>query len=158
MLLEMIQEDVVKIGLEARTKWEAIEELVDVLIAAHEIRLTDRVEVVESLFTRERSLSTGLEHGIAVPHGAVDCVGDVVASLGTSPKGIPFESQDGKPAQLVVLLLIPKKTFSRHVRTLAGIASLGQNHDLRQRVINARSPAEVVQAIYSLELASEGPV
>ena len=155
LLLEMIQEDVVKVGLEATTKWEAIEELVDTLIAAHEIRLTDRAAVLEAVVNRERSISTGLEHGMAVPHGSVDCVGDIVASLGTSPKGIPFESQDGKPAQLIVLLLIPKASFQSHVRTLAGIARLGLNQELRQRIIRARTPREVVEALYALEIAPE---
>ena len=72
LLSEMIQPDVIKVGLEATNKWEAIEELTDLLIAAHELRMTDRTEVLEAINTRERSLSTGLEHGLAVPHGAVN--------------------------------------------------------------------------------------
>jgi mannitol/fructose-specific phosphotransferase system IIA component (Ntr-type) len=155
LLLEMIQEDLVKVGLEATSKMEAIEELVDVLIAAHEIRLTDRAEVMASLVGREKSISTGLEHGIAVPHGTVECVGDIVAALGTSVKGIPWESQDGKPSHIVVLILIPKSSFQRHVRTLAGIARLGQRQELRQRIVEARTAREVVDAVYSLEVAPD---
>jgi mannitol/fructose-specific phosphotransferase system IIA component (Ntr-type) len=156
-LSELIQEDVIKIGLEAASKWEAIEEMVDVLIDAHELRLTDRAEVIDAVVTRERSLSTGLEHGLAVPHGAVECVGDIIASLGTSGKGIPFASQDGRPAHLVVLLVIPKGSFQNHVRTLAGIARLAMNQELRERIAAAREPKEVMDAISSLE-AMTGPV
>jgi len=74
-LSELIQEEVIKVGLTARDKWEAIEELVDVLVAAHEIRLADRPAVIEAVNIRERSFSTGLKYGLAVPHGSVDCVG-----------------------------------------------------------------------------------
>ena len=141
--------------MEAVDKWEAIEELVDHLISAHELRLTNRQEVIDSLFARERSLSTGLEHGLAVPHGSVDSVSDVLAAIGISKRGIPFESLDGKPARLIVLLVIPKGAFQRHVRTLAGIARLALNQELRERILNADSEQEVMDVIFDLESAEE---
>lgn len=150
----MVQEDLVKVGLEATNKWEAIEELIDLLISQHELRLSDRSEVIDAVFTREKSLSTGLEHGLAVPHGSVDCVSEIVATMGIS-KGVPFDSVDGSPAQLVVLLVIPKGKFQRHVRTLAGIARLARNQKLRQEIYNATSPTEVVEAIYKFEAEEE---
>ena len=156
LLSELIQEDLIHLGLEAADKWEAIEVLVDRLIAAHEIRLTSRGEVLAALTARERSLSTGLEHGLAVPHGAVDCVGDIIACLGVSRAGIPFESMDGKPANLVALLVIPKGSFQQHVRTLAAIARLASNPELRRRIIEADSPAQVVAVIHELELGTVG--
>jgi mannitol/fructose-specific phosphotransferase system IIA component (Ntr-type) len=155
LLSELIQEDVIKIGLQAHDKWGAIEELLDVLVATHVVRLTDRAQVLEAVTTREKSLPTGLEHGLAVPHGSVDCVGDIVASLGTSAAGIPFESQDGKPAHLVVLLVIPKGSFPRHVRTLAGIARLALSKELRERIIAARTPREVAEVILGAEAGEE---
>lgn len=151
LLSELIQEDLVKMNLEAGNKWDAIEELVDLLISAHELRLSNRAEVVDSVFDREKSLSTGLEHGLAVPHGAVECVGDILAAVGLSESGIPFDSLDGKPARLIVLLIIPKGAAQRHVRTLAGIARLASSQGLRGRILEARSPAEILEAIYILE-------
>ena len=147
LLTELLRDDLIKIGLEAANKWEAIEELVDLLIATHELRLTDREEAIEAIVARENSLSTGLEHGLAVPHGAVNCVEEILACMGASRAGIPFESLDGKPARLVVLLVIPKDRFQRHVRTLAGIASLGANADMRERIFGARGPEGVMAAI-----------
>jgi mannitol/fructose-specific phosphotransferase system IIA component (Ntr-type) len=155
LLSELIQEDLIKVGLEAADKWEAIEILVDMLIAAHELRLTDRGEVLQAVMARERSLSTGLESGLAVPHGAVDCVSDIIACLGVSRNGIPFESLDGQSAHLVALLVIPKGSFQRHVRTLAGIARLASNPELRRRIIEATGPKQVMEAIYTLELEAE---
>ena len=157
LLSELIQEDLIQTGLEAADKWEAIEVLTDRLIATHEIRLTDRGEVLAAVNARERSLSTGLEHGLAVPHGAVECVSDIIACLGVSRAGIPFASVDGKPAHLVVLLVIPKGSFQQHVRTLAAIARLASNPELRRRIIEAENPRQVVAAIHELELAAVHP-
>lgn len=155
LLSELIQEDLVKLELDARTKWEAMEELVDLLIGSHELRLANRPEVVDALFAREKSLSTGLEHGLAVPHAACECVGEIVAAVGLSRRGIPFDSLDGKPARIVVLLVIPKGGAQRHVQTLAGIARLASNPELRARILGAENPAEILEAIYLLEQQEE---
>ncbi|MHC4508515.1 MAG: PTS sugar transporter subunit IIA [Planctomycetota bacterium] len=146
-MTEILREDIIKVNLDATNKWEAIQELVDLLISAHELRLTDRNEIIEGVFTRERSLSTGLEHGIAVPHAVENCVEDIIAALGTSQAGIPFESHDGKPAKLIILLLIPQGAFQRHVRTLAGIARLGTNPELRNQLFDAKTPAEIMDVL-----------
>jgi mannitol/fructose-specific phosphotransferase system IIA component (Ntr-type) len=155
LLSELIQEDLIELKLEASNKWDAIEELVDLLISAHELRLTNRSEVVDAVFTRERSLSTGLEHGLAVPHGAVDCAGDILAAVGLSKAGIPFDSLDGQPARLIVLLVIPRGAAQRHVRTLAGIARLASNPDLRSKILSADSASEILEAIYLFEQQEE---
>ena len=147
-LSELLYDDVVKVGLEARDKWEAIEELVDLLISTHELRMNDRQEIKDALFARERSLSTGMEHGIAIPHAVVSCVDSVVAALGISKEGLPFDSLDGQPAKLVALILIPKGAFQRHVRTLSGIARLSSDADCRQRLFTAESSSELMGIIY----------
>jgi PTS system fructose-specific IIC component len=151
LLSEMIQEDVVRVGLAARDKWEAIEELVDVLIAAHELRLGNRAEVIEAVQTREKSSSTGLNHGLAVPHGAVDCVKELVAALGTSAEGIPFESVDESPARVIILLVIPRDQFPQHMRTLAGVSGLANRDELRTRILAASSASDVIQALQEQE-------
>jgi len=153
LLSELIQEDVIKVGLSARDKWEAIDELVDVLVAAHELRLADRMTVIEAVRIRENSFSTGLKYGLAVPHGSVDCVGEILAALGTSAAGIPFESADGQPARLVVLLVIPKGTFQQHVRTLAGVSRLATRPEMREKVLAAATPAELADAIRDFEVS-----
>ena len=155
LLTELIREDLIKIDLQARDKWEAIEELVDVLISVHELSLSDRTEVVKAVTEREKSLSTGLEHGIAVPHAGVDCVDDLVGVLGTS-KGIPFESHDDQDARLIVLLLIPKGAFQHHVRTLAGIAKLG-SIKVREKIFNAKTPSQIMDALRESDMAEGVP-
>ena len=152
-LSELIQEEVIKVGLTARDKWEAIDELVDVLVAAHEIRLADRMVVIEAVRIREHSFTTGLKYGLAVPHGSVECVHDIVAALGTSARGIPFESPDGEPARLVILLVIPKESFQHHVGTLAGVSHLATLPELRERVLAAATAKEIAEVIHTIEVS-----
>ena len=152
-LSELIYRDSIKVGLEATNKWEAIEELVDHLVSARELRLADRHDVLEALFERERSLSTGLEHGLAVPHGRTTCVDEIITALGTSQEGIPFESLDGKPAHCIVLLVLPKASFQGYVHTLSGIASLGANAGLRDEIYQATTAEQIVKLIQDADEA-----
>ncbi len=146
-LTELIREDLITVDMEATNKWEAIEELVDLLISRHELRLSDRDEIVDAVMAREKSLSTGLEHGLAIPHGAVGCIDDTLSALGVSKGGIPFDAVDGQPVKLVILILIPEGAFQRHVRTLAGIAKLGSTPELRDRIFEAQSPGDVMATL-----------
>ncbi|HEY9595356.1 MAG TPA: PTS sugar transporter subunit IIA [Spirochaetia bacterium] len=146
-LSELFQEDVIKVGLEANDKWEAIEELVDLLVAAHELRLNDRSTVIDAVNVRERSFSTGLKYGLAIPHGTVECVTELVAAMGISEKGVPFESADGAPAHLVILLLVPKASFQQYVPTLAGITGLATAAELREALVAARTVPEVTKIL-----------
>ena len=157
LLTELLREDLIKVGLEAKDKWEAIEELIDVLISAHELSLSDRNEVVKAVLEREKSLSTGLEHGVAIPHGAVDCLDDLVGVLGTT-SGIPFQSHDDQDARLIILLLIPKGAFQHHVRTLAGIAKLGSIPTVREKICYANTATEVMEALKESDLTEGMPL
>lgn len=154
-LSELVQPDLIKLDLESQSKWAVIEELVDHLITNHELRINDRQEVVAALVAREKSLSTGLDHGLAIPHGAVDCVRDIIAAIGITKKGVEFESQDGRPARLIVLLVIPKGAFQDHVRTLSGIARLASNKELREKIIASETPDQVLDIIYQFEGCEE---
>ena len=102
-------------------KWAAIESLVDHLVADGRIDAEGRDEIFEQVIERERSMSTGMERGIAIPHAAVDGLSEVAACLGIVSRegGLAFESVDGQPAHLIVLLLIPRAQKLLHIRTLA---------------------------------------
>ena len=154
-LTSLLAPDLVKIGLTARTKAGAIAELVDFLVARGKVASGDREAVLKAVLDREDSLSTGMEHGIALPHGSVDCVPELVGTLGISHEGIEFASLDGKPAHLLVCLVVPRSRTSRHVRTLAGIAHLLNNESLRNMLLAAKTSEEAM-AIISAEEASEG--
>jgi nitrogen PTS system EIIA component len=147
LLGEILHPEVVKVNLEAENKYEAIDELIDLLVESHEIPVTLRDHVVEVVVEREKSMSTGMEDGIALPHGATDRVDDIIGALGISRRGIPFESLDGRPAHIVILLVLPKNKFQAHVRTLGGIAHIMSNATLRESLVKAGNSDEALTLI-----------
>jgi len=144
---ELLKEGLIATGFQARDKWEAINRLVDLLVSQGRLKAEQRESVYDALATREKVASTGMEHGVAIPHASVDGVEDALAALAIAPDGIPFQSADGQPARLVILLVIPRKAVQKHIRTLAGIARLLQYEEMRDALTGARSAREALQVI-----------
>lgn len=144
---DLLHRDVIRVGLRARTKEEALEEMVDVLVEAHEIPMSLRDPVLDAVHERESHHSTGMQHGVAVPHGHTDRVEDIIAAIGISKEGIPFECLDGISARIIVLLVLPRRTFYRNPHTMAGIAHLLENSSLRDQLKAAADPDAVLRVI-----------
>jgi mannitol/fructose-specific phosphotransferase system IIA component (Ntr-type) len=110
---------------------------------------------LEQVLTRERSMSTGMERGIAIPHAAVDQVDRVVACMGivSRPAGLAFESIDGQPARLIVLLVIPRSQKLLHIRTLADVARVLGIDSIRDALTAATTPAQAWEALVAGDTA-----
>lgn len=144
---DLLKEGLVATEFQARDKWEAIRKLVDLLIAQGRLKADQGETVYDALAAREKVASTGMEHGVAIPHASVDGVEEALAALAISPQGIPFQSADGGPARLVILLVIPRNAVQKHIRTLAGIARLLQYEEMRDALTGVRSAREALQVI-----------
>ncbi len=142
-LSELIDPERVLLPFEADSRWDAIEQMVARLVRIGAVPEAESTAVLEAVRRREATRSTGMEHGIALPHGPVDCVDSVQAVLAISRNGVPFEALDRKPAQIILLLVVPYNLFQQHVRTLAGIARLLNEESLRRRLTAATSAEEV---------------
>lgn len=151
-LSEIINEYEITVNLEAEDKLEAIEELVDLLISEHEVSLRDRDAVLQVVFSREASVSTGVGGGVALPHGTVDCIDEIVGAVGISKKGIEFEAIDGEPVNIVLLLLVPKAKITKHIKTLANIARIFNDESVRKKICAAKSPDLIFQIIEDAEV------
>jgi len=151
LLGDILHPEVVDTEFEAKSKYEAIDKLIDLLVKANEVPDGLRDHLRDVIEDRERSLSTGMEHGIALPHGASDQVQEIKAAMALSPRGVPFETLDGEPARLILLLILPHRNFQGHVRTLAGIAHLLNNAAFRDKLIAARTVDEVLDLIHHEE-------
>ena len=136
-LLDVLQSKLIVPRLRTGNKWDAIEELVDRLVDAHEIRILDRREVLEAVLTRERSQSTGLDNQVAVPHCRTQRSDDVLGVLGLSASGIPFESTDGQDARLICLLVFPAAQSPDHLRTLADVVRILSNSEFSTKLFAA---------------------
>ncbi|MCB9877206.1 MAG: PTS sugar transporter subunit IIA [Planctomycetes bacterium] len=150
-LSELIQKDLVEVPLRATDKWQALAALARVPVRAGRYPESMVSTVEQALVVRERSMTTGMEHGIAIPHAAIDGIDDLVAVLGLNPAGIPFETLDGEPARIVIGLVIPRSKKLLHIKTLAEIAKLLSRAEVRERLLSCTTQEQVVQALAELQ-------
>ncbi len=150
-LSELIRPELVVVPFRAHDKWQALAALAELpaKVGACPERLA--ADIHNALVLRERSMTTGMEHGIAIPHAAVDGIDDLIALLGISHDGIPFDALDKQPARIVVGLVIPRHKKLMHIKTLAEIARLLSRPEVRQRLLACQSSAEVVRVLTEIE-------
>ncbi|MDR3560920.1 MAG: PTS sugar transporter subunit IIA [Negativicutes bacterium] len=110
--------------LRATDRWEAIDELIGILVATGKIKEADRIVITESVKQRERSLTTGVGFGVGMPTAGTDLIDTLVVALGRSKKGIDFAANDQKPVNVVLLHLVPKGNYQKSFRLLAKFAKL----------------------------------
>jgi len=127
-----------------------ITELVDMLAAGG--KLLNRDLVLADVLEREKNMSTGMEHGIALPHAKTDGIHDTTVAVGIKKDGVNFDSMDGQLSRLFILIVSPKKTSSLHVQFLAAIGSIIGDAEMRESVINASSPQNAVELIRKHDL------
>ena len=117
--------------LKAANRWEAIDELIEQLIASGKIKPEHREAVTAVIKKRETSMSTGIGFGIGIPHASTDLIYEVVGAFGRSRKGVNFDALDNQPVTLVMLFLVPQGQFQKHLHTLAKIAKLLHRKEFR---------------------------
>jgi fructose-specific phosphotransferase system IIA component len=141
ILTQILQPDCVKVPVESRDKEAVITELVDLLNASG--LLLDRNEVLEAVLTRERTQSTGTGAGIAIPHGKCNAVKELVMAIGIAREPIEYNSIDGKPVTILILLVSPADQTGPHIQALATISRLMLNEEFRQQLEKVTSADEV---------------
>ena len=144
-LRDLLDESVVKVGLKSLEKEECFEEMIDLLVRAG--RLSDRAGALAAVRQRELQGTTGIGQGVAIPHGKHPSVPALTAALGTSAKGIEFDSIDGEKSRLVFLLLARNDDPGPHVRALAEIARLIQTPGFYRKLTGARSAREILDIL-----------
>lgn len=105
-----------------------------------------RAKVFDSLFDREKLGSTGLGHGVAIPHGRIKGLKETLCAFARTQAGIPFESPDGQPVRLVFAMLVPEHATEQHLEILSELAQMFSDEQLR----NALLAADDLQGTYRL--------
>ncbi|MDR0313023.1 MAG: PTS sugar transporter subunit IIA [Treponema sp.] len=144
-VFSLITPDCISVSLRGSTKEEVIAELVDIL--ANRRKLIDRDLVLRDILEREKTISTGMQRGIAIPHAKTEGVNALAVAVGTKKEGLDFESIDGSKARLIILLVSPKNTSGPHVKFLADISAVLKNDELKEAVINALTSEEVARLL-----------
>ena len=150
-LSQLLAPELVVHPLAAGDKWDAIQQLLRAAVDAGSVRADAFDAVHNALVQRERSMSTGMDHGVAIPHAAVDEVDDVVTVLGIAPDGIPFGSLDGLPARILVCLVIPRAKKLLHIKTLADIARLLSKAEVRDALLASADAASALELVREKE-------
>src|SRR5215469_14942883 len=96
----LLNEAQIVLNLRATNRWEAIDELVTILVQNGNVKPEDRDAIVGAVRKRDFSMSTGIGFGIGIPHATTELVYQAVAAFGRSKRGINFDSLDGKPVSL----------------------------------------------------------
>lgn len=144
-LMEILSGKSVIVGLKGHNKHEILEELVDTLEVGDKI--TDRDKVLEAVLLREEIMSTGIGHGIAIPHGKSEYVTALGGVLGLKSEGVNFDALDGKPTYIFFLLVSPLDVSGPHIKALARISRLLKGEDFRQHLIACTDREEAIAII-----------
>jgi len=107
--------------------------------------------VLAALLAREKVLSTGIGHGIAIPHAISSSIREPQVLLGISPEGADYQSMDGEPVHAFFVLLSPPDRASHHTRLLARIARLGRDPAFVEGLRCSGDPAAAIEYIASYE-------
>ena len=150
MQLEQIFKiEFINANLSAKSKEEALLEMVNTIIRGG-LKL-DSSSILEILKQRESLGSTGIGDGVAIPHGKISDLNDIVIAFGRSIDGIPFDSLDGKPVHLLFLLLAPENSAGQHLKILAKISKMLKEPGFRKRLLKARSQSDLYKIIIEQE-------
>ncbi len=143
-IVDLIKRDMVVPALVATEKRDILEELAHYMAGRHP--RIDRATLARVLIEREQLASTAIGEGVAIPHGKLASVGEIVACLGRTPGGVDFDSMDGQPTYLFFVLVAPESSTGAHLKALARISRVFKDPEFRKRLLEAPD----AEAMYSV--------
>jgi fructose-specific phosphotransferase system IIA component len=143
-LADMIAEDRIA-DLKAESKEDALRELVTLMAKSKNV--ADKEALLRAILEREKTLSTGVGIGVAVPHAMIPEVNDFTIAIGRSHKGIEFDALDEKPVLIIVMIAASAKhSRGEYLKVLARLMQRLRNKDFRRKVMFAKTPQEIRKA------------
>ena len=144
-LRTILNKDTISLHLKGTTKEEIVNELIDILVAAKKIE--DRNAALTAIMDREQKMSTGMKHGIAIPHGKTNTINDLVACIGISDAPVEFDALDHEPCRIFIMTLSPVEKTGPHLQFLAEISLLFKSAEKRQDILKASNTEEVLKIL-----------
>ena len=130
------------LDLQAKGSIAAIRELAGLLVDDDAIQ--NHKQFVSDVIRREQNSTTGIGHGVAVPHAHVDFINRQILALGISRTGVDFGSVDGNPVHIIALLATPRKHHKKQMELLAGLSRMLQHESARESLIQAGDAAAIL--------------
>ena len=137
--------ETISLDLKGENKEAILAEMVDLLVASGHIR--DRDAVLKAVLEREKRMSTGMQNGIAIPHGKTDSVDCLVAALGIKRAGVDFGALDGQPSNIFVMTVSPDSRTGPHIQFLAEISRPLNDAAVRAKLLAASSREDVLRLL-----------
>jgi len=144
-LKTVLTPETVNLHLKGTSKEEIIDELLDMLVQAGKVK--DKAVARACVLDRERKMSTGMKHGIAIPHGKTDSVSDLVACIGISDHPVDFDSLDQEPCRIFIMTLSPIDKTGPHLQFLAEVSLLFKSAEKRQEILNTTDKTDIIRIL-----------
>lgn len=149
LLTDLLTPERIKIPLESTSKEDLLRELVGVVGRGGAV--DDEEDVLRAVREREAVLSTGIGHGVAIPHGKSSAVPELLMAAGRSAEPVEFDALDGQPVSLFFLLVGPETAAGPHIKALSRISRLVRKDEIRERLAAAQSAEEFYAALREAE-------
>ena len=132
------------VHLQSTKKNEAIKELVSLIHTNKLINDTDIAAVIEQIFHREKLMSTGIGKHLGIPHIRISCISSPIVAIGIQPDGIDaYESMDGLPIKMLIMILCGSGQHKLHIQILSQIVSVLKRNDTINRILTAKNGMEI---------------
>lgn len=132
-------------------KWALIDCLTKATCRVFQCDQEVTAAALSGITDREKSMTTGIGMGIAIPHASLTNLPRPIGSICLLKEGLEFNSIDNKPAHIIILILVPKNEFQHHIRTLASIARLMNDNRFRESLSAAKTGQEAYELICAHE-------
>ncbi|MEI6891025.1 MAG: PTS sugar transporter subunit IIA [Pontiella sp.] len=140
-LKKVLSPDTVWVDLQADSKQGVIEEMIGRLVASGKIE--DGGGVLAAVLEREAKMSTGMQNGVAIPHGKSDHVESLVAAVGLHKEGVPFDSMDGALSTIFIMTISPAQRPGPHIQFLAEISRMISQPAERERLLASQTDGDI---------------
>ena len=141
-IAELLSADRVVSGVTVSSKKRALEAVSSLLAEVSDVELSD-VEIFDGLIARERLGSTGLGHGVAIPHGRFQSVSKALGVFIKIDEPIDFDAIDGEPVDLIFALMVPEECTDEHLQLLASLAEMFSDAGVREGLRQSGSSEEL---------------
>ncbi len=149
-LADVLRKEHIMLNLKSKEKKELLGEMVTFL--CENIEELDRDEAYAALLKREALGTTGIGHGVAIPHGKLKCVDRVTVCFGRSNNGVEYDSMDSQPVHLFFLIVAPENSAAAHLKLLASISRLLKSTDFREKLMSLESSTEIFRLIMESDI------
>ncbi len=145
MLLDLLNKKTIAVSMKAANKDELLKNMMD--LASESGNVTDRQKALDEIMQRERIMSTGIGHSIALPHAKTEAVKEMTIAVAITESPVDFDSLDNKPIEIVFLLLGQVSNITEHLKTISEISQLLNCEETKGQMIKAKSSDELLKVL-----------